>query len=518
MKNSPPKGNASKHAPHDLAAAISVEASAAQSKMYAEDPPEINVRLQNHETENLERSEDLALNAVIRYQTEAIGFKAYQTFINNLMDAMAKKGMHSGAAVFDTLNALPREHTGAGHSPVVKLHGTLVYDVLRMATEAFLLTRCGPTCGDFFDSQERSDSWNEFANEDAERLGMSKSSYRNKLQNYLAQLPRDGQAATPYLELIVDQLALVPPSGDPLTMLYASRYECPLMIELIWSYWHEEGMLSQTMAAIGIRFQNRRASQGKDPLVNLETDVLRPLNNLLWGWIQSEYRRLSVQRRAYEYDHHYGMTLIGKAVPPLLSADSRSKFLESFHTLLCMAHKYFEDASNTTIIPDGFPLLNALRGTHLVLAEGAHNQYGDLPWTARVEMLIEQWLLARTEMREFLRSRPMVPYQEAWMGQVDAMKKLQDWSDVGITHFHELAACGEAILLSVRHGPWATSNNQASAKAWADYWRPEIQRYLYAYKAVTGVDLTLEPPNNTVPARLLSERLQLQRQQVGYGR
>lgn len=145
---------------------------------------------------------------------------------------------------------------------------------------------------------------------------------------------------------------------------------------------------------------------------------------MLWGWIQSEYKRLSVQRRAYEYDHHYGVTLMGKAVPPLLSADSRSNFLESFHSLLWEAHDYFEQSADTTRIPDGFPLLNALRHLHLILAEGAHNQYGDLPWTSRVEMLIEQWLLARPEMREFLRGRAMVPYQKAWMGLVDSMKKI----------------------------------------------------------------------------------------------
>ena len=57
------------------------------------------------------------------------------------------------------------------------------------------------------------------------------------------------------------------------------------------------------------------------------------------------------------------------------------------------------------MIADGFPLLNALKEVHLLLAEGAHNQFGDLPWTARVEMLIQQWLLARPEMREFLQGR-----------------------------------------------------------------------------------------------------------------
>ena len=55
-------------------------------------------------------------------------------------------------------------------------------------------------------------------------------------------------------------------------------------------------------------------------------------------------------------------------------------------------------------------MLNALKETHLLLTEGAHNQYGDLPWTARHEMLMYQWILSRREVREFLPTRTMVAY------------------------------------------------------------------------------------------------------------
>lgn len=499
-------------APKDLAKPVTVNMEAVRTGTPPDLGGDLSVRLTNHEREDIMKSPDFPLNVVIRYQAEAAGFKAYQSYIDDLMAELAKQDAHTASPFFDGLRRSLSPESSSTGSPVIKLYGTLAYEVLRLATEAFLLTRCGPTCKDFRSHEMQVADFKAMAESDAQTLGFEDDvQYREKLLEYLSQMAPGNAGATPYLKIIVNQLELNRPQADPLTLRYASRYECPLMIELIWSYWHEEGMLSQTMAAIGIRFQNRRSRPGPDPLVSLETDVLRPLNNLLWGWIQSEYQRLSVQRRAYEYDHHYGLTLMGKAVPPLLSADSRSKFLESFHTLLNVAHKYYEDASNTTLIPDGFPLLNALRGTHLVLAEGAHNQYGDLPWTARVEMLIEQWLLSRQEMREFLRSRPMVPYQESWMGQVDVMKRLQGWSDVPVTHYHELATCGENILLSVRHGPWASSNNQSDAKAWASYWRPEIQRYIYAYKAVTGVDLSLDPPDNSLPARLIAERVGQQR-------
>ena len=48
----------------------------------------------------------------------------------------------------------------------------------------------------------------------------------------------------------------------------------------------------------------------------------------------------------------------------------------------------------------------------------------------------------------------MVPYKEAWMGTVDAMKQAQGWTGDTITHFRNLAVFGEQIVLSVRWGNW----------------------------------------------------------------
>ena len=38
------------------------------------------------------------------------------------------------------------------------------------------------------------------------------------------------------------------------------------MLELIYSYWLEEGMLVQTMNAVAMRFQNVRSPGEQDPL------------------------------------------------------------------------------------------------------------------------------------------------------------------------------------------------------------------------------------------------------------
>jgi hypothetical protein len=285
----------------------------------------------------------------------------------------------------------------------------------------------------------------------------------------------------------------------------------PCLLELIWSYWHEEGMLVQSMNAISRRFQNVRGPGERDALAHLEIDPLRPLNHLLWGYIQDEQNLLSVRRRAYEYDHHYGLTLYGKAITQVRTADSRSKFIEAFHNLLHLAAVFFKEDNDTTVIADGYPLLNGLREVHLLLAQGAHNQFGDLPWTARAEMLIQQWLLGRSEMRDFLQSRVMVPYKEGWMPQVDTMKTMQGWSDVTVTHFRDLGAYGEQLLLSVRYGDWIDVNDEDAAKNWARYWRPELQGYLHAYRAVTGIELTNpDTVDATMPAVHLQKRLAMQ--------
>ena len=210
----------------------------------------------------------------------------------------------------------------------------------------------------------------------------------------------------------------------------SSRIQVPCLLELIWSYWQRRECWCRASGRVARRFQNVRAPGDRDPLAHLEIDPLRPLGNLLWGYIQDEPNLLTVKRRAYEYDHQYGLTLYGKAVPALRPADSRSKFLEAFHHLLHRCSIFYKEDNDTTVIADGFSLLNALQEVHLLLAEGAHNQFGDLPWTARAEMLMQQWLLSRPEMRDFLQGRRMVPYKEPWMAQVDTMKALQGWTDI----------------------------------------------------------------------------------------
>jgi hypothetical protein len=484
---------------------------------------------------------DLPLWSVIRASTNKLSFNNYQDWMDRLFCG-------------------DREELGELFGRYVRNSGpfpdTVSYRALKFATEAFLLTNCGVAyaVGDLSDIGElhahlarnlESEQFDHLDEEERdERLGLDRGDTASKLwRRYLVPLPLDGDAdedaddrgaraeTLPYLALIrrnlpewrIDLRADAAERVELCDTIMGRKFTSPCFLELLWSYWHEEGMLVQTMNAIGMRFQNRSAGP-RDPLAGLALDPLRPLNNLLWGYIQDEQHRLTLTRRLYEYDHEYGLTLFGRAVPRLRSADPRSRFLEAFHTLLHRVSIFYKEDDDTTMIADPFPVLNALRDVHLLLAEGAHNQYGDLPWTARLEMLMQEWLLSRAELREFLPTRTMIAYPEEWMHRVDAMKRLQGWTDTSVRYFRDLGVFGEQIVLSIRFGNWSNVFDREQAGNWARYWRQEVQWYVHAYQSVTGVDLSadtadvrqaqLPPDRFTQPAFLLRDRLIEQRQRL----
>jgi hypothetical protein len=457
-----------------------------------------------------EPTPDLPLWVVIRNSTQAMSFNNYQKFIDFVL--CQKPLSDEFIDTYEGKRFQPKKDRFADLEKrrYLPFTDTDAYRLLKVATEAFVIVNCGVALKDFQPTPKDHDFLVNRVNP------LSPVDLKLLWVDYLEFVNGTSSQTLPYLALIRNKLPEIALKNSIFADadlpqdcfgILRNKLTEPCLIELIWSYWHEEGMLVQTMNAIGTRFQNRRRAGNNDPLANLEIDPLRPLNNLLWGHIQDEQHRLSVVRRTYEYDHHYGLRLEGKALPQFRPADSRSKFLEAFHNLLYICSGFFQQDDDTTVVSDGFPVLNALKEVHLVLSQGAHNQFGDLPSTARIEMLMEQWLLARPEFREFLPTRIMVAYPEPWMDRVDAMKKLQGWSDTSVLHFRDLGIFGEQILLSIRYGAWSDTNDPAQAKNWVRYWRPEIQGYIHAYRAVTGIDLTLEPVNFTLPSSLLRERL-----------
>ncbi|MDB5233806.1 MAG: hypothetical protein JWR44_799 [Hymenobacter sp.] len=430
-----------------------------------------------------EPSDDQTLWGIIRRRT--INFARYRTFINDVLCTQDPIDGHQAVRADIKARQLPFTRSAS-------------YSLLKFATEAYLMHEVGlaiddPTAG-------YGEQWDDAG--ERHRTGGLPFDIKSLQAKYLEDLGNEEGKALPYFKIILDKLEEVPlkrpediGGGDDLCYgILRSRLQTPPLMELIWSYWHEEGGLVQTMNALSLRFQNvRRPGPGNDPLANLAIDPLRPLNNIIWGYIEDERNRLTMNRRNLEYQYEYGFGLIGRGVQDIAVAEHRTFFLRGFHSLLRACTEFYQQANFTTVIPDGFPILNYLREVHLTLAEGAHNQFGDLPWTARAEMLTQQWILARPEVREFLGGRAMMPYTEPWMDRVDSMKSLQGWNPTNVTHFRDLGAFGEQLLLSIRYGSWNSPTVGATNAAnWAHYWREEIQRYIHAYKAVTGIDLATD--------------------------
>ncbi len=459
-------------------------------------------------------TDSLTLWAAIVQHSNATSFNSFEAWVNRVLCDDGGVGRDS----FDPTTAHTRDELRSRlRDPSISS-----YDLLMRAAEVFLLTQAGvwrfsPDGGGpmqatlaigpagFGGQALKGDVPRELLR--LESRSMSHEELNGRLGRYLG--PDSGNN---YLEMV---LRAGFDDGNVTVSPFCASYldpSGPYLLELIWSYWIEQAMLVQGFNAILLRFQNVRRGE-TEPLADLELTPLRPLSNFLWGWIRDEYRHLSVARRAYEYTHQYGLALTGRAVGQLRPADPRTTFLAAFHNLLRMCWAFYKEDADTTYIADAFPLLNALKDLSLILSEGAGNQFRDLPWQARQEMLVQQWLMSRPELKQFLGGRPMVAYPEPWMSRVDAMRRLEGWGDVSVLHFNDLARFGERILLSVRYGSWLGQSDQEVARTWARFWKPEVQGYLYAYQAVTGVDLSSDQPDPRTgdlryvqPALLLEQR------------
>ena len=476
---------------------------------------DINTRLDRTVTEF---TSDVAFWTGILNCTNALSFDTYQAFMEYLFDGenteppVAGFERHRFPAKGDTYRDLLKRRA-------LPFTDTDAYRLLKAATEAFVMVNCGVLRHDPAFDRGCDDSW-------LERRGIPipgtslLSVYEDR---YMQRV--NGTSALPYLAIIrakLPDIRLRSFRGSSGSAIYdeenyailQQKLRDPCLLELLWSYWHEEGMTTQTVKAVERRFQNVRSVDTPDPLANLEMDPLRPLATLMFGHCQDEQHRLTVVVRNYEYDHQYGLRLQGKAVQNIRPADTRSKFIEAFHNLLRLCAAFYRQDDDTTVKADAFPVLNALKEVHLILSQASSNGFGDLPSTARIEMLMEQWLLARPEFREYLPTRIMVAYPEPWMDRVDAMKKLQGWTDTSVLHFHNLGMFGEQILLSIRWGAWSPVYEPLQAFNWARFWRPQIQGYTHAYRAATGVDLSSESGDSKMdsmmPSVLLQQRLALQ--------
>lgn len=423
---------------------------------------------------------EVALWDVIAATSKATSFSVYSDFLDAFFDHRT---------VTDRDNMYWEKKRNSAVRRPVSPYGLDAWDLVTTATDIFVKHQAGALSDVAWLAEQKRYAGKAHVQPPFADTGKAKFE-----EALAAQIGKNPNLST-YLELVRSRLSELPTldvfslSNDR-SGIFIDRIESPLLVELIWSYWMEQGMLVQAMNAIALRFQNAASPELANPLRNLATDPLRPLSNLLWGYVQTAGSRLPIARRVHEYKYAYGLDLAGKAVPAARVVESRSRFLEAFHTLLQAALAFYKEHDDLTVKADGFPLLNVLTEVHTLLAESANNQYNDLRWTARSEMMSMQWLLARPEFREFLGGRIMVPYPEPWMDRVDTMKSLQGWTDTSVTAFYWLATYSEQILLSVRYGNWSMITDGALAARWAERWRYAVQSYAHYYRQVTGVDLT----------------------------
>ena len=339
--------------------------------------PTVPVTLRRAE---VEPTPDQVFWAAIRNRTKAIRFDAFNAFIEKAIcrpveDSSQRKLNYPNAVRLD-------RQSDELYAP---LHGVGAYELLKTATQVFLLLEAG-LCPDGSEGSNNPDSPHHYNlhpkdisdrdlfNEDDESTRFGRPISFDQLPGLLKDYLGDNRL--PYIQTVISNAFRGITEDDTVfcSGFLTSRADCPPLLELIWSYWHEEAMLVQSMNAISLRFQNRRRAAAHDPLAHLEIAPLFPVNNLLWGYIQDEHQRLSVPRRAYEYNHHYGLTLAGKAIPDFHPAETRSKFLEAFHHLLNQAGIFFKQDDDVTFNADGFPVLNALKEVHLLLSEGQQKQ------------------------------------------------------------------------------------------------------------------------------------------------
>ena len=218
-------------------------------------------------------TDDQALWAAIRNRTQAIGFDRYATFINNIfcngsnqMPKQEEVGNYYDYRVQEpnpqggiseqqqrNINLLKKVNM---EKAALSINAADSYSVLRLATQVFLLLESGVHL-----NLKDKNGLDYLFKEDQERIrlddpGAAFTTVSTKLEQYL-----DGtQGKLPYLYRILE--ALLGPYNNDIwaeKLAYCNRilqyrFSCPSMLELIWSYWHEEAMLVQSMNAMTLRF------------------------------------------------------------------------------------------------------------------------------------------------------------------------------------------------------------------------------------------------------------------------
>ena len=307
------------------------------------------------EPRDVRDTDDQAFWSRIRTSSELLSFDSFDKFIDEAFCRLVGR-------------AGDRHDRGRKSPAQLPFPDIQSYRALKGAAEVFMEFACGVRV-------EALDDWERAFERDASRLqleldGQDGADVLEGLWDSYVD-SKNGMELDDVIPYLVEVRGNLRPSGfrpqnkkgvdrvELCEFLIAEKFVFPCLVELIWSYWHEEGLLVRSIDAISWRFQNRGAGTGHEPLAELEITPLRPLNNVLWGYIQDRQHRLSAQRRLFEYNHEYGLRAAGGQAVDLRPADSRSRFLDAFHLLLQKSAAFFKEDDDATVVADGFPVLNA---------------------------------------------------------------------------------------------------------------------------------------------------------------
>ena len=195
---------------------------------------------------------DQALWVAIRNSTNAIGFNRYSAFLEVVLCGESPEAATAGS------RSAPRRHQlrKVKRRTALPFPNVDRYRLLKAATEVFLMVHCGVDLDDFSGVD---------LNEESRRLNrtVQTGDLEAEMREYLTRVSAgegDFLDVLPYLGLIRLQLrdvAIVGADGDDddaaprsATGIIAERLTNPCFLELLWSYWHDEGNLVQTINAI----------------------------------------------------------------------------------------------------------------------------------------------------------------------------------------------------------------------------------------------------------------------------
>ena len=203
-------------------------------------------------------TKDQALWVAIRNSTNAIGFDNYSRFLEVVLCGESPELANSRLRSGDTRNKLRKVQ----RRQALPFTNVERYRLLKAATEVFLMIHSGVDLDDFSGVN---------LSEESRRLNrtVQPGDLEAEIREYLVAVATgrgDLLKVLPYLGLIRLQLRDVAivgiDDGDGEAAqvchgIIAERLTNPCFLELLWSYWHDESGLVQTLAAITWRFQNR---------------------------------------------------------------------------------------------------------------------------------------------------------------------------------------------------------------------------------------------------------------------